>query len=89
MKTRLEEHYRTAVRPALVEKFGYKNEMQVPRLEKVVINMGVGGAVRDSKKIENAVRDMTAIAGQKPVVTRPRRPMRPLSCALVWPLAAR
>jgi len=70
MKTRLEEHYRTAVRPALVEKFGYKNEMQVPRLEKVVINMGVGGAVRDSKKIENAVRDMTAIAGQKPVVTR-------------------
>ena len=70
MKTRLEEHYRTAVRPAMVEKFGYKNEMQVPRLEKVVINMGVGGAVRDSKKIENAVRDMTAIAGQKPVVTR-------------------
>ena len=70
MKTRLEEHYRTAVRPALVEKFGYKNEMQVPRLEKVVINMGVGGAVRDSKKIEHAVRDMTAIAGQKPVVTR-------------------
>lgn len=70
MKTRLEEHYRSAVRPALVEKFGYQNEMQVPRLEKVVINMGVGGAVRDSKKIENAVRDMTAIAGQKPVVTR-------------------
>ena len=70
MKTRLEEHYRTAVRPALVEKFGYQNEMQVPRLEKVVINMGVGGAVRDSKKIEHAVRDMTAISGQKPVVTR-------------------
>ena len=70
MKTRLEEHYRTAVRPSLVEKFGYQNEMQVPRLEKVVINMGVGGAVRDSKKIEHAVRDMTAISGQKPVVTR-------------------
>ena len=50
MKTRLEEYYRTAVRPALVEKFGYDNELQVPRLEKVVINMGVGGAVRDSKK---------------------------------------
>ena len=51
MKTRLEEHYLTAVRPALVDKFGYKNVMQVPKLEKVVINMGVGEAVRDSKKL--------------------------------------
>ena len=49
MKTRLEEHYRTAVRPALIEKFGYKNVMQVPKLEKVVINMGVGEAVRIKK----------------------------------------
>ncbi len=73
MKTRLEEYYRTAVRPALVEKFGYDNELQVPRLEKVVINMGVGGAVRDSKKVEFAVKDMTAIAGQKPVVTRAKK----------------
>ena len=72
MKTRWEEHYRTAVRPALVEKFGYKNEHEVPRLVKVVINMGVGSAVRDSKKIEHAVSDMTAISGQKPVVTRAR-----------------
>ena len=52
MKTRLEEHYLTAVRPALVEKFGYKNVMQVPKLEKVVINMGVGEAVRDQKSRE-------------------------------------
>ena len=52
MKTRLEEHYLTAVRPALIEKFGYGNMFEVPRLEKVVINMGVGNAVRDSKKIE-------------------------------------
>ena len=73
MKTRLEEYYRTAVRPALVDKFGYDNELQVPRLEKVVINMGVGGAVRDSKKVEFAVKDMTAIAGQKPVVTRAKK----------------
>ena len=73
MKTRLEEHYLTAVRPALIEKFGYSNLLEVPRLEKVVINMGVGNAVRDSKKIEYAVNDMTAISGQKPVVTRAKK----------------
>ena len=73
MKTRLEEHYLTAVRPALIEKFGYRNMFEVPRLEKVVINMGVGNAVRDSKKIEYAVNDMTAISGQKPVVTRAKK----------------
>ena len=73
MKTRLEEHYLTAVRPALIEKFGYDNIFEVPRLEKVVINMGVGNAVRDSKKIEHAVNDMTAISGQKPVVTRAKK----------------
>ena len=73
MKTRLEEHYLTAVRPALIEKFGYGNMFEVPRLEKVVINMGVGSAVRDSKKIEHAVSDMTAISGQKPVVTRAKK----------------
>ena len=73
MKTRLEEHYLTAVRPALIEKFGYVNMFEIPRLEKVVINMGVGNAVRDSKKIEYAVNDMTAISGQKPVVTRAKK----------------
>ena len=73
MKTRLEEHYLTAVRPGLIEKFGYGNMFEVPRLEKVVINMGVGNAVRDSKKIEYAVNDMTAISGQKPVVTRAKK----------------
>jgi large subunit ribosomal protein L5 len=56
-----------------VEKFGYKNVMQVPKLEKVVINMGVGEAVRDSKKIENATRELAAITGQKPVVTRAKK----------------
>jgi large subunit ribosomal protein L5 len=73
MKTRLEEHYLTAVRPAMVEKFGYLNNMQVPKIEKVIINMGVGEAVRDSKKVEHATRDLTAITGQKPVVTRAKR----------------
>ena len=73
MKTRLKEHYVTAVRPALVEQFGYNNVLEVPRVEKVVINMGVGSAVRDSKKIEHAVLDMTKIAGQKPIVTRAKK----------------
>lgn len=73
MKTRLEEHYVTAVRPALVEKFGYSNVLEVPRVEKVIINMGVGSAVRDSKKIEFAVSDMTKISGQKPIVTRAKK----------------
>ena len=73
MKTRLEEHYLTAVRPVLMEQFGYVNEMQAPKLDKVVINMGVGEAVRDSKKIEHAARELAAITGQKPIVTRAKK----------------
>ena len=73
MKTRLEEHYLTTVRPALMEKFRYVNEMQAPKLDKVVINMGVGEAVRDSKKIEHAARELAAITGQKPIVTRAKK----------------
>ena len=73
MKTRLEEHYLTAVRPALIEKFGFSNVMQAPKLEKVVINMGVGEAVRDSKKVENAARELSMICGQRPVITRARK----------------
>ena len=73
MPARLQEHYREVIRPALQEEFGYANPMQVPKLEKVVLNMGVGEAVGDSKKIDAAVRDMTLIAGQKPIVIRARR----------------
>ncbi len=73
MKTRLEEHYLTTVRPALMEKFRYVNEMQAPKLDKVVINMGVGEAVRDSKKVEHAARELAAITGQKPIVTRAKK----------------
>ncbi|MCE2516585.1 MAG: 50S ribosomal protein L5 [Alphaproteobacteria bacterium] len=73
MKTRLEEHYATAVRPAMMEKFGYTNEMQVPRLEKIVINMGVGEGVRDSKKVDAAAQELSAITGQKPVITRAKK----------------
>jgi len=70
MSARLREHYETVVRPALMAEFKYENVMQVPRLEKIVINMGVGEAAQDAKKMEGAVADLTAIAGQKPVVTK-------------------
>jgi len=65
--------YKEEVVPKLTEKFGYKNVMQVPKVEKVVLNMGVGEAVLNSKVIEGAVRDMTLIAGQKPVVCRAKK----------------
>ncbi len=70
---RLQDIYSETVRPALVEQFGYANPMQVPALEKIVLNMGVGEAVGDSKKIESAIADLTAISGQKPIVTRARK----------------
>ena len=71
--TRLQELYETTIRPALMQEFGYKNPMQVPRLEKIVVNMGVGEAVQDSKKAEAAASDLTAITGQHPVITRAKR----------------
>ena len=72
-KPRMKSHYETVVREALTQKFAYKNRMQVPRLEKIVLNMGVGEAVNDRKKVENAAADLAMIAGQKPVVTRARK----------------
>jgi large subunit ribosomal protein L5 len=70
---RLKEHYGEVVRPALIEKFGYKNPMQVPRLDKIVINMGVGEAAADRKKLDGAMTDLTKIAGQKPAICRARK----------------
>ncbi len=72
-RARLHELYETTVRPALMEEFGYKNPMQVPRIEKIVVNMGVGEAVQDSKKVEAAANDLTAITGQHPVITKAKR----------------
>ena len=69
---RLEKHYREVVVPALREQFGYKNAHSVPRIEKVVLNMGVGEATADSKKVQSAANDLALIAGQKPVITRAR-----------------
>ena len=71
--TRLHDHYNNVVKPDLIKEFGYSNAMSVPRLDKSVINMGVGDAVNDRKKVEGAVNDMTAISGQKPVVTRAKK----------------
>src|SRR5687768_8725649 len=70
---RLKARYRAEILPALNEQFGYANVMQVPGLTKVVVNMGVGEAARDSKLIEGAVKDLTAITGQKPQVTKARK----------------
>jgi large subunit ribosomal protein L5 len=67
---RLKEQYKGKVRAAMKEEFSYKNDMQIPRLDKIVLNMGVGEAVADSKKIRSAEADLTAIAGQKVVVTK-------------------
>ena len=72
-RARLHEQYETTIRPALMQEFGYENPMQVPRLEKIVVNMGVGDAVQDSKKAEAAAADLTAITGQHPVITKAKR----------------
>ena len=72
-RPRMKSHYDKVVREAMKAKFGYTNPMQVPRLEKIVLNMGVGEAVNDRKKVENAAGDLAMIAGQKPVVTRARK----------------
>ena len=70
---RLKAEYKARIRDAMKSQFGYTNEMQVPKLDKIVLNMGIGEAVADSKKINAAVKDLTAIAGQKPATTRARK----------------
>jgi large subunit ribosomal protein L5 len=70
---RLKEIYNKEIVPALVKQFGYKSTMQVPRISKIVLNMGVGEAIADKKILENAVADMQKIAGQKPVITKAKK----------------
>src|SRR5271169_2181226 len=70
---RLQDQYREKIVPELVKKFGYKSVMQVPRISKITLNMGVGEAIADKKIMENAVGDLTKIAGQKPVVTKAKK----------------
>ena len=71
--TRLNESFVTEIKPSLISHFGYKNVMPVPKVDKIVLNMGVGEASQDKKKIESAFNEMTLISGQKPIVTRARK----------------
>jgi large subunit ribosomal protein L5 len=72
-KPRLQEYYETTVRPALMKEFSYTNPMQVPRLDKIVVNMGVGDGTQDAKKVDAAASELAVIAGQRPVITRAKR----------------
>ncbi len=73
LDVRLKDKYKSTIAPALKTQFGYKNVMQIPNLTKIVVNMGVGDAARDSKLIEGAIRDLATITGQKPQVTKSRK----------------
>jgi len=86
---RLQEHYRDTVVKQLTEKFGYKNVMQVPRIEKISLNMGVGEAVADKKVIEHAVGDMEKICGQKVVVTKARKSVAAFKIRDGWPVGCK
>ncbi|MFB9886585.1 50S ribosomal protein L5 [Balneatrix alpica] len=87
--SRLKELYKKEVAAKLKEQFGYENVMQVPRITKITLNMGVGEAVGDKKQIESAVADMTAISGQKPVVTRARKSVAGFKIREGWPIGCK
>ena len=86
---RLQQVYKEKIVPKLLTEFAYKNVMQVPRVKKITLNMGVGEAVADKKQIENAVRDMTAISGQKPVVTKARKSIAGFKIRDGWPIGCK
>jgi len=86
---RLKDHYRKVVVPKLMEQFGYKTIMQVPRIEKICINQGVGAATQDKKLVDNAVQEMSTIAGQKAVVTKARRSVSNFKLREGMPIGAR
>lgn len=86
---RLERHYRESVVPELRARFGYENPMAVPRLLKITLNMGVGEAASDRKKIESAVADLARISGQKPVVTHARKSVASFKIREGWPIGCK
>ena len=86
---RLKAHYDGQIRSALKEQFGYKNDMQIPKLEKIVLNMGVGKATQDTKKARNAADDMTLIAGQKSVITKAKKSIAGFRVREDMPLGAK
>ncbi|MEN8175874.1 MAG: 50S ribosomal protein L5 [Pseudomonadota bacterium] len=86
---RLQDVYREQVAPNLKEQFGYKSAMEVPRIEKITLNMGVGEAVGDKKVLDNAVADMEKIAGQKPIVRRARKSVAGFKIREGWPIGCK
>jgi len=89
MKVRLQEKYKNEIIGKLKDKFKYKNDLEVPKLEKVVINMGVGEAVKDSKKIDIAVNELAAISGQKPVITKSKKANASFKLRVGMPIGAK
>jgi large subunit ribosomal protein L5 len=89
MITRLQEHYRKTVQLQLMERFKYASVMQVPRIRKITLNMGVGEAVADKKVIDSAVQDLTKISGQKPVVTYARQSIAGFKIREGWPIGCK
>ena len=89
MTTRLEKFYKEEVVPSLTEKFGYKNPMEVPRITKITLKMGVGEAATNKKILENAVADMTKISGQKPIVTKRRVSVASFKIRDGWPIGCK
>ena len=89
MTTRLEKIYKEEVVPALMQKFGYTNPMEVPRLVKITLNMGVGEAAANKKVLENAVADMAKISGQKPVTTKSRVSVASFKIRDGWPIGCK
>ncbi|CAK0773466.1 50S ribosomal subunit protein L5 [Gammaproteobacteria bacterium] len=87
--SRLRTHYRQVVVPQLMERFGYKSVMQVPRLTKITLNMGVGEAASDKKVLESALSDLTKIAGQKPVLTKARTSIAAFKIREGWPIGCK
>jgi large subunit ribosomal protein L5 len=86
---RMRKHYEEVVRPKLIEEFGYKNPMQVPSIEKIVLNMGVGESTGDSKKASVAAADLALIAGQKPVITKARKAIAQFKVRENMPIGAK
>jgi large subunit ribosomal protein L5 len=85
----MQEHYRQSVVPALMQKFSYKNVMQVPRITKITLNMGVGEAMTDKKVIDNAAGDLALISGQKPEIRRARKSVAVFKVRENWPIGCR
>lgn len=87
--TRLQEYYQSTVVPQLQQQYGYKNIMQVPRITKITLNMGVGEAVADRKVMDHAVNDLTLISGQKPIVTKARKSVASFKIREGWPIGCK